>query len=34
MIFAYYLVYKEKRSKVIYKGISYGNSKSGGYRNS
>jgi hypothetical protein len=34
MVFAYYLVYKGKRSKVIYKSISYGNSKSRGYRNS
>jgi hypothetical protein len=34
MVFTYYLIYKEKGNKVIYKGISYRNNKSRGYRSS
>jgi hypothetical protein len=34
MVFAYYLIYKRKKYKVIYKSISYRNNRSRGYRNS
>jgi hypothetical protein len=34
MVFIYYLIYKGKGNKVIFKSISYRNSKSRGYRNS
>jgi len=34
MVFAYYLIYKGKRSEVIYKGISYRDNKNRGYRSS
>jgi hypothetical protein len=34
MVFAYYLIYKGKRNKVIYKDISYRNNRNRGYRSS
>jgi hypothetical protein len=33
MVFTYYLIYKRKRNKVIYKSISYRNNRNRSYKN-
>jgi hypothetical protein len=34
MVFAYYLIYKGKGNKIIYKGISYRNNRNKSYKSS